>query len=272
MIRLSLRCRREDAEIALAELLELAPSGVEEVDYGEYVELAVYGPPGEVPTLPELKAAVGGKLIQVKTAEIADDWHERWREFHRPVDVAGRIYVRPPWEAESAEPREIDLLIDPGRAFGTGAHATTHLCLELMLDLDPRGELLDLGCGSGVLAIAGSKLGFDPVAGNDFDPLAVEASKANAQANGVDASFGIYDLRGEPAPVAATVVANLMRPLLLEVAANWVGSVDLPRQLILSGLLTREAGVISSTFESIGFTELRRSERGDWGALLLVRL
>ena len=87
MIRLAVRVRREEAELVLAELLELAPGGVEEVDLGQIVEYAVYGPPGELPALPELRAAAGGALVEVTTSEIADDWAERWREFHRPVRV-----------------------------------------------------------------------------------------------------------------------------------------------------------------------------------------
>ena len=109
MIRLALRVRREDAELALAELLELAPSGVEESEVDGLVEYAVYGPPGELPALPDLRAAAGGALVEIVTEEVPDDWHERWRAFHRPVLVSGphgALRVRPPWEAPSdAGPR-----------------------------------------------------------------------------------------------------------------------------------------------------------------------
>src|SRR5690242_6565432 len=99
MLRVALRVRREDAEIVLAELLELAPSGVEELERGEdVVEYAVYGAPGELPALPDLTAAAGEALVEVSTSEIADDWSARWREFHRPLVLEGRLTVRPPWE------------------------------------------------------------------------------------------------------------------------------------------------------------------------------
>ena len=160
VIRLALRVRREDAEIALAELLELAPSGVEEreLEGGAVIEYAVYGAPGELPALPDLQAAAGGALVEVVTEEIADDWHERWKAFHRPVDVpaASRggagLRVRPPWEPalEGRRRRGVEeLVIDPGQAFGTGAHHTTRLCLELLLELEPGGPCVDVGCGSG---------------------------------------------------------------------------------------------------------------------------
>ncbi|HEV2062068.1 MAG TPA: 50S ribosomal protein L11 methyltransferase, partial [Solirubrobacteraceae bacterium] len=149
MIRLAVRVPREDADVALAELLALVPAGVEEVDLGDRVEYAVYGAPGELPDLPAVRAAAGGALVEIATTEVDDDWAERWRAFHQPVEV-GPLRVRPPW----AQPREGDVVIDPGRAFGTGGHETTRLCLELLLELDPDGSFADLGCGSGVLAIA----------------------------------------------------------------------------------------------------------------------
>ena len=101
MLRLAVRVRRDEAEIVLAELLTLAPSGVEEVDIGDgVVEYAVYGAPGELPALPEVTAVAGGALVDVSTTEIADDWDQRWRSFHRPLVLDdGRLAVRPPWSA-----------------------------------------------------------------------------------------------------------------------------------------------------------------------------
>ena len=124
MLRLAVRVDRSDAEIVLAELIELAPGGVEEGEGdGDSIEYAVYGAPGELPALPDLRAAAGGALVGISTSEVADDWADRWRAFHRPLVVDGRLRVRPPWEPAGPEP--IDIVIDPGQAFGTGAHATT---------------------------------------------------------------------------------------------------------------------------------------------------
>ncbi|HYN91509.1 MAG TPA: 50S ribosomal protein L11 methyltransferase, partial [Thermoleophilaceae bacterium] len=134
----------------LAELLQLAPAGFEQVDGDGFVEFALYGAPGELPALAAGDAEVGGVRVRVSGDEVADDWAERWKAFHEPVLIAERLYVRPPW----SEPRNdsVDVAIDPAQAFGTGAHATTRLSLELLLDLEPGGALADLGCGSGVLA------------------------------------------------------------------------------------------------------------------------
>ena len=188
MIRLAVRVGRAQAEQVLAELLELAPAGVEEVEIGEdAIEYAVYGAPGELPSLPDLTGAAGGSLVEITTSETPDDWHERWKSFHRPVLIeasrpdgdrpaarAPALHVRAPWQPASARKDVIEIEIDPGQAFGTGAHATTRLCLALMLDLvggeRTAGPLLDLGTGSGVLAIAAALLGFSPVLALDHDP------------------------------------------------------------------------------------------------------
>lgn len=273
MLRLAVRVRRQDAELVLAELLELAPSGVEETDLDDdVVEYAVYGAPGELPELPDVRAAAGGALVEVVTTEIADDWAQRWRAFHRPVVVGDRLYVRPPWE----EPREelLDLVVDPGQAFGTGAHPTTRLCLELLCALERPEEgtaAVDLGCGSGVLTIAAAKLGWDPVLGIDHERESVRATAANAAANHVTVAARRFDLvRGGPVPTAPLVLANLLRPLLLCVArAGFDG--EPPRTLVASGLLEHEADEVAGAFAAYGLRETARRADGGWAALRLDR-
>jgi ribosomal protein L11 methyltransferase len=245
----------------LAALLELAPSGVEQVDGEGFVEYALYGAPGELPAFPAGEAEVGGVLVSVRGEEVADDWAERWKEFHEPVLVGDRIWVRPPW----AEPREgaVDLVIDPGQAFGTGAHPTTKLSLELMLELEPRGSFADLGSGSGVLAIAATKLGYAPVTAVDNELTALEATRANAAANGIGLdNVKRMNLREQAPPHARTVAANLVRPLLLQLA----GRIE-AEALILSGLLEGEADEVAAAF---GRREERRLAEGGWAALLLL--
>ncbi len=276
MIRLALRVRREDAEIALAELLELAPSGVEETEREDgVVEYAVYGAPGELPALPDLRAAVGGALVEVVTEEVPDDWHERWKAFHRPVAVSGprgALRVRPPWERPGGEPGVEELVIDPGQAFGTGAHDTTRLCLELLLDLDPGGACVDLGCGSGVLAIAAARLGWSPVRGLDHEAESVAATADNARANSVSVIAERFDLlRDGRAPGAPTVLANLLRPLLLHVARTGFSG-ETPAFLIAGGLLANEADEVAAAFAAgHRLEEVARRQRGEWAALLLRR-
>jgi ribosomal protein L11 methyltransferase len=253
----------------LAELLALAPAGVEETDRGDgTIEYAVYGAPGELPDLPDLKAAAGGVLVDISTEAVAEDWDQRWRQFHRPLVIEGRLTVRPPWEPAGDEP--IDVVIDPGRAFGTGAHPTTRMCLELLCDLPERdGPLVDLGCGSGVLAIAAARLGFRPVAALDLEPAAVQATGENARRNGVELEVRRFDLRAERVPRADTVTANLLSPLLLGWAGR--GGDDLPRRLIAGGLLAAEGDRVAEAFAGHGLRETDRRADGDWIALLMER-
>jgi ribosomal protein L11 methyltransferase len=286
MIRLAVRVSRAQAELVLAELLELTPCGVEEVDLGPGgVEYAVYGAPGELPGLPDVQALAGDALVEISTSEVADDWQERWRTFHRPVLVpapAGgavpALYVRPPWEPAHARAGGdvAEVVIDPGQAFGTGGHDTTRLCLELLLELaahDPgRGAVLDVGTGSGVLAIAAALLGYSPVLGVDNEAESIAAAADNAAANGVSPGLERLDLRREELPAiypGTIVLANLLRPLLLELPRALPAR---PAHLIAGGLLAEEAGPVSETLcEELALGECEHLSAGGWAALWLAR-
>jgi ribosomal protein L11 methyltransferase len=290
LIRLAVRCAPEQAEIVLAELTVLAPNGVEEEQGPGYVEYAIYGGEGELPELGEVEAAAGDGLVEVISTEVPDDWADRWQDFHKPLLVGGRIWLRPSWE----EQREgaLDLVVDPGRAFGTGAHPTTRLCLELLLELAAAGEadgpLTDLGTGSGVLAIAAAKLGWDPVYGYDHEAPAIEAAQANAEANGVAVEVERINLREGLPQLAPTTVANLTAPVLREVAALMAAGRDRgrtrrslpavappspppvpPATLVCSGLLPTELDGVAAAFSGAGLAEHERRRDGDWAALML---
>jgi ribosomal protein L11 methyltransferase len=299
VIRLAVRVQRAQAELVLAELLELTPAGVEEVELaGGMVEYAVYGAAGEIPSLPDLRAAAGDALVEISTSETADDWQERWKQFHRPVLIeapragldASRpvpaLCVRPPWEFElpaSSGPVE-EIVVDPGQAFGTGAHATTRLCLELLLELAAdectrgrRGPLLDVGTGSGVLAIAAARLGFAPVLALDHERESVEAARENAAVNDAEIEVRRFDLRSEPIPWPAeestssrdtVVMANLLLPLLLELSRTMDRA---PGHLIASGLLRAQVDEVVDAFGArLGLRERARRESGEWAATWLV--
>jgi ribosomal protein L11 methyltransferase len=271
LIRLAVRCPTELAERVLGELVVMAPNGFEEETGEGWVEYAIYGPPGELPSLGEIQAAAGDGLVEVSTTEIPDDWADRWRDFHEAVVVGGRLRVAPSWDEEGGGTADLTVVVDPGQAFGTGAHATTRMCLELLLELADRGEargaLTDLGTGSGVLAIAAAKLGWGPVSCFDYEAPALEATTENAAANGVELATRRVNLREELPELAPTVVANLTAPLLLEVAGRMV---EAPRHLLCSGMLRPEADDVAEAFSARGLEVRTHRDDGDWTALALV--
>jgi ribosomal protein L11 methyltransferase len=288
MIRLAIRVRRDDAELVLAELIALVPAGFEERELAhDVVEYAVYGAPGELPALPDLQATIGDALVAVSTSELPDDWPQRWKQFHKPVlveapardaarpaegvRVVPALYVRAPWIAASDRADALEISIDPGQAFGTGSHATTQLCLELLLALAAtsaaRGALIDVGTGSGVLAIAAAALGYGPVLALDVEQASVDAAGENAARNGVEIAVERLDLRrGLPAWHEPTVVlANLVAPLLLELPAALPAA---PSQLIAGGLLTGEVDEVARAYEAaLMLRRLEQRRSGEWAAL-----
>jgi len=288
LIRLAVRCAPEQADLVLAELTVLAPNGVEEERGPGYVEYAIYGGEGELPELGDLDAAIGGGRVEVSATEIPDDWADRWRDFHKPLLVADRLWLRPSWEPPRAG--AIDVVVDPGQAFGTGAHPTTRLCLEFLCELGAGGELVDLGTGSGVLAIAAAKLGWGPIRAYDHEPAALEAAAANAAVNAVSLDLERVNLRERLPDLAPTVVANMTAPILKAVAAqlkerSWgrgrtrrslpksatEGPPPSPQTLACSGLLPHEQDDVAAAFADAGLGEVERRQEGDWAALLLRR-
>jgi ribosomal protein L11 methyltransferase len=187
------------AEEARALALDLVPEGFEESESDATTTLRFYVGEGVVDSIRE---AFG----DVDVVGIETGWQDAWRAFHRPVRVGG-LWIGPPWEQPFAN--DLAVVIDPGRAFGTGAHATTRLCIEL-LARSARGSLLDVGCGSGVLSIAASRLGFSPVRAVDNDPVAVETTIANAAVNGVEVDASLLDGERDTLPEAALTVANVL--------------------------------------------------------------
>lgn len=241
-----MRVPLERAEEARAELLEFAAHGFEERDLPGELELSVYGGP-------EVEQAFRLNFADVSSERVESGWEDNWRAFHRPVEI-GRLWVGPPWD--EAPQGLLSVVIDPGRAFGTGAHSTTRLCLELLQELKP-SSLLDLGCGSGVLAIAAAKLGFAPVMALDNDPEAIEATLVNAEANGVSFDVVLADVLAATLPPAKLVVCNISLQALEELAPRLECET-----LVASGFLATEQPKLS------GFDVVDRHKQAEWGALV----
>jgi ribosomal protein L11 methyltransferase len=239
----------ERAEAARALMIELFPAGFQELEHADAVELVAYTDAGGEE---RLWAAFG----EVRSEEVPADWEERWREFHRPVRV-GTLWIGPPWEEPPADADAV--VVDPGRAFGTGGHATTRLCLQLLADLE-RGSLLDIGCGSGVLSIAAARLGFAPVIAVDHDSAALDATARNANANGVELELRLADALVEPLPASDVAVANIARE-----AVERLGPLLDSPAVVTSGYLEQDEPVLP------GFHREFRRTAGGWAADLFRR-
>jgi ribosomal protein L11 methyltransferase len=212
--------------------LHIFPEGVEELD-GAFAVYADEPPIG---------------FDVVEAGDVEAGWEDAWKEFHRGVEI-GRLWVGPPWETPPAGAEAV--FIDPGRAFGTGAHATTRLCLELLQAVEPT-SLVDVGCGSGVLSIAAAKLGFEPVGAFDLDDVALETTAANAKANGADVDV-LDELR--PAELAVMNIA-------LDVVGGLLPKVPVQRAIV-SGYLERDEPRVA------GWQRVERRVRDGWAADLL---
>ncbi len=214
-----------------------------------------------------MAVALRAEPVRAQTTVGVDstDWQATMRDFHRPIAVAP-LYLRPPWEPE----REgaLDVVIDPGMAFGTGQHPTTRACLEFLVTR-PAGSLLDAGCGSGVLAIAACKLGHDPVIAIDDDPESITSTAANAVVNDVAVDVRAARIGVDALPASRGMVANLTATVMPLLADALTGSP--PEWMIISGLRHFEAENAAAAFGPLGLTEQARREVDPWATLLLQR-
>jgi len=178
------------------------------------------------------------------------DWLREWMDSYQPMSFGDRLWIVPSWR-EAPEPTAVNLLLDPGLAFGTGTHPTTNLCLQWLDKTDVSDhKVLDFGCGSGILAIAALLLGASEAVGVDIDPQAVEASNDNAQRNAIDPSrINVYLPDNAPDYQADTTLANILAGPLAELAPQLIASTKIGGQIVLSGLLEAQAPIIAQAYE-----------------------
>jgi ribosomal protein L11 methyltransferase len=200
------------------------------------------------------------------------DWITFWKRHFKPITIGRQLVVLPPWMRNRPHPGRKIVVLDPGLSFGTGHHPTTAFCLRQLAALRPRlsqPSLLDLGCGSGILAIAGAKLGYHPVQAIDADPVAARVAQANTRRNRVDHRIEIArkDLRRvslRPKTRFDVVCANLTTDLLLAEGRRIAVQLQPSGHLILAGILNREFGVIHRHFVALGLKLINQGSQGEW--------
>ncbi len=224
-------------------------------------------------------AAFGLRPIGELRTRLVDeaDWADAWKAHFPVMRIGRRLVIRPTWRRHRAAPDDVVLVLDPGMAFGTGLHPTTRLCLAAIEALAVRGELadtrvLDVGCGSGILAIAAARMGAGRVLGLDIDPIAVEATSANARRNRlarrIRARAGSLP-SGEPGH--DVVLANLIASVLIALAGSLRDELRPTGLLVASGIFVDREGEVADALTGSGFAVVERSAEGDWVALVARR-
>jgi ribosomal protein L11 methyltransferase len=266
MRSLGLRVAPGKVEEVLDVILPLVPNGVHELPGERDTELLIFGSATELPKFGELRRLFGERLLAVSERTAPEDWRERRLLTYRPRVIAGRLAVRPDWAPPPSVP--IDIVLGDERSFGSGGHPTTHACLELLAAIEVWGSVADLGCGSGVLAIAAAVLGFSPVLAVDADPAALSAASANAARNGIDIPTRRVDLTREAPPGADLVLANLPIAVHTEIAT---GLATGTARVVASGVPADGAEALIGAYRAAGMTATNQRIEGGWAAVSLER-
>jgi|TARA_B100001971_G_scaffold207769_1_gene228440 ribosomal protein L11 methyltransferase len=214
---------------------------------------------------------VGAGELEIKRLR-REDWVDSWKRHFLPIDIAGQLLVKPSWRKEKAARDQAVVILDPGLSFGTGQHVTTKFCLRQLVGIRKRSEsqsLLDVGTGSGILAIAAAKLGYQPIRAIDFDSEAVRVAKENAKRNrvvqAVKTSLGdVSELSLKPRVKFDVVCANLFYDLLIANADRLISRVKPSGFLVLAGILDEQFVKVKTVFESCGAKLKRTTRRGEW--------
>ncbi|MBI2946948.1 MAG: 50S ribosomal protein L11 methyltransferase [Verrucomicrobia bacterium] len=200
------------------------------------------------------------------------DWAESWKKYFKPIEIGNALLIRPSWSQRRPRKRQAVVILDPGLSFGTGQHPTTSFCLEHLVTFRQRGcrqSFLDIGTGSGILAIAAAKLGYEPVKAFDVDPVAVRVAKANAKRNRLLQRVSItrHDLSRLPRRGSRPydlICANLIATVLLQESGRILNRLRPGGRLVLAGILSREFSEVRRAYEAAGLKLVANKIQGEW--------
>lgn len=200
---------------------------------------------------------------QINTEQIEDrDWIREWMDQYEPLQFGENLWIVPSW-LQPPNPDAVNLMLDPGLAFGTGTHPTTALCLSWLSDNPPVGKsVIDYGCGSGILAIAAKKLGANHVSGTDIDPQAIIASNENAERNQVSIDFALVE--DFPARSVSLLIANILAGPLKELATEFQKLLKPEATLVISGILSSQVDDLISHYQHLGFKHVETKMLEEW--------
>lgn len=265
-VEVVLRVPVEHEELAIAHLADFSPGGFrsDPIPAAGIVEFGVYVSPEVAASVEPYLARAGVPVTSSSIIAVDDDWQTKWKEFHKAV-VIGDLWVGPPWLTGDRPATFKPVVIEPGQGFGTGAHPTTQLVLALLQE-QPRSGVLDVGCGSGVLAVAAALLGFGPIEAIDNDPVAIDATRENLYRNDVESlvKVRLVDAVRDPVPRADLALANLTLQPLRGLAPRIHAS-----RIIMSGLLRSQVEAAEAAYAEHGYVLRERRDREGWVALVL---
>lgn len=200
-----------------------------------------------------------------------EDWSVAWKKYYKPVRISDRVVIKPSWEQYEKNNDEIIIEIDPGMAFGTGTHETTRLCTELIEKYLNKGDrVIDLGCGTGILAIAAAKLGAENITAVDIDEIAVRVTKENCELNGVSDKINSYrgiidDIKKEKVNF---IVANIIANVIIDIAEKVPSYLQDGGLFVTSGIIRERKEEVKEAYFKQGFTLLETKEIGEWVAMV----
>jgi ribosomal protein L11 methyltransferase len=217
-------------------------------------------------------AALAGYGIEGAGTEITltyveeEDWANAWKAFYKPIRVGAHLVVTPAWMTPPNEPGDINIIMDPGMAFGTGSHPSTQLCLAALEDyVRPGMHVADVGTGSGILSIAAARLGATLVRGTDIDPIAITVATKNAETNGVAAQFAL----GLPDGIFDVIVSNILADVIIGLADNLTERLEPHGTLIVSGIIDTRESDVADALTSRGMTLLEIRRDAEWVAIIM---
>jgi ribosomal protein L11 methyltransferase len=250
----------EDSSVKLMPGKEPPPAGKARL-------IGYFSPEGADAALRAALTEAVGEEVELVEQELPDkDWNEVWKSHFAPIEVSPRLWVCPSWRLGETPPEAKVLVLDPGMAFGTGTHATTSLCLEAIdefLARRPGASVLDVGTGSGILAIAAKLLGAGRVIGTDNDIVAVRVARENATLNKVEVDLSTVGLNAVKGPFQL-VVANIMAQTLIDLAPSLAKQMEPGGELFLSGILDFQGDDVAEAFAENGLEGVSRREKGEW--------